>query len=99
MNRYARRRLTAAVLTVVAVTAGVTACGSGSGSSGTHSAGSGTYTVWDPYPQFDKTSAWAQVLDTCGKGAGVKIKRTAFDTSDLTNKALLAAQQETPRTC
>ena len=96
MNSFSfsrRRRLTAAALTALAVAVTATACGSGSGSTGGKAADNGTYTVWDPYPQFDKTSAWAQVLDTCGKGAGVKIKRTAFDTSDLTNKALLAAQQ------
>ncbi|MDX3804681.1 extracellular solute-binding protein [Streptomyces sp. AK04-3B] len=93
MNRSAGRRLTAAVLTVVAVTAGATACSSGA--SGTSAKGSdgGTFTVWDPYPQFDKGSAWAKLLDGCGAKAGVKIKRTAFDTGDLTNKALLAAQQ------
>ncbi|MDQ0595706.1 multiple sugar transport system substrate-binding protein [Streptomyces canus] len=95
MNRSARRRLTAAaVLTVVAVTAGATACSSGSGDTSTKAANSGTYTIWDPYPQFDKSSAWAKLLDGCGTEAGVKIKRTAFDTSDLTNKALLAAQQD-----
>ncbi|MET8804516.1 sugar ABC transporter substrate-binding protein [Streptomyces sp. NPDC004546] len=94
MNRFSRhRRLTATALTVLTVAAGATACSSGSGSSDTKSAGSGTYTIWDPYPQFDKSSAWAHLLDLCGQGAGVKIKRTAFDTSDLANKALLAAQQ------
>ncbi|MER6027758.1 sugar ABC transporter substrate-binding protein [Streptomyces sp. NPDC001851] len=94
MNRFSRhRRLTAAALTVLTVAAGATGCSSGSGSGGTKSAGSGTYTVWDPYPQFDRSSAWAHLLDVCGQGAGVKIKRTAFDTSDLANKALLAAQQ------
>ncbi|WP_405848672.1 extracellular solute-binding protein [Streptomyces sp. NBC_01518] len=93
MKRSARRRLTAAVLTVTAVTAGATACSSGSDSAGTKAADSGTYTIWDPYPQFDKSSAWAKLLDGCGTEAGVKIKRTAFDTSDLANKALLAAQQ------
>ncbi|MFF0017579.1 extracellular solute-binding protein [Streptomyces sp. NPDC005374] len=92
MNRSARRRLTAAVLTVAAVTTGATACSSGGGTS-TKAADSGTYTVWDPYPQFAKGSAWTDLLDKCGTTAGVKIKRTAFDTSDLTNKALLAAQQ------
>ncbi|ELP64981.1 extracellular solute-binding protein [Streptomyces turgidiscabies] len=95
MNRPARRRLTAAVLTVAAVTAGVTACSSDSGDTSTKAAdGGGTYTIWDPYPQFDKTSAWAKLLDGCGTEAGVKIKRTSFDTSDLTNKVLLAAQQD-----
>ncbi|HSX97120.1 MAG TPA: extracellular solute-binding protein [Streptomyces sp.] len=95
MNSYARRRrLTAAALTTLAVTLGATACGSGTGGSGTKGADSGTYTIWDPYPQFDKGSAWAKLLDSCGTEAGVKIKRTAFDTSDLSNKALLAAQQD-----
>ncbi|MET9444089.1 extracellular solute-binding protein [Streptomyces sp. NPDC006610] len=93
MRNMSRSRLiaTAALLTVVSVTG--TACSSDSGST---SAGddSGTYTVWDPYPQFDKSSDWAKLLDDCGTEAGVKIKRTAYDTSDLSNKALLAAQQD-----
>jgi multiple sugar transport system substrate-binding protein len=94
MNRSSRRRLTAAALTVVAVTTVSTACSSGKDGTTSQAADSGTYTVWDPYPQFDKSSAWAKLLDSCGTEAGVKIKRTAFDTSDLTNKALLAAQQD-----
>ncbi|MBC2906811.1 sugar ABC transporter substrate-binding protein [Streptomyces cupreus] len=89
-----RRRLTAAALTALAVTTTATACGSGSDGAGSNAADSGTYTIWDPYPQFDKSSAWAKLLDQCGTEAGVKIKRTAFDTSDLSNKALLAAQQD-----
>ncbi|MFF8972812.1 extracellular solute-binding protein [Streptomyces sp. NPDC014995] len=93
MRRSSGRRLTAAALTTVVAVVG-TACSSGSGSADTKGADGGTYTVWDPYPQFDKTSAWAKLLDDCGTEAGVKIKRTAFDTSDLSNKALLAAQQD-----
>ncbi|MYS93633.1 MULTISPECIES: sugar ABC transporter substrate-binding protein [Streptomyces] len=93
MNRLTRRRLTAATLTVVALATGTTACSSG-GSSSAKGSDSGTYTIWDPYPQFAKDSAWAKLLDDCGTKAGVKIKRTAFDTSDLTNKVLLAAQQD-----
>ncbi|MER5796201.1 extracellular solute-binding protein [Streptomyces sp. NPDC001980] len=92
MNGPAGRRLTAATLTVVALATGITACSSG-GSSSAKGADSGTYTVWDPYPQFAGDSAWAKLLDSCGGKAGVKIKRTAFDTSDLANKELLAAQQ------
>jgi multiple sugar transport system substrate-binding protein len=88
-----RRRLTAAALTALAVAVSATACSSGSGSTDTKGAGSGTYTIWDPYPQFDKSSAWAKLLDQCGAKADVKIKRTGFDTSDLGNKTLLAAQQ------
>ncbi|MEU5324520.1 extracellular solute-binding protein [Streptomyces sp. NPDC021056] len=94
MNSFSRqRRLTAAAVTALAVAVTATACSSGSGSSDSKDAGSGTYTLWDPYPQFDKTSAWAKLLDQCGTKAGVKVKRTAFDTSDLGNKTLLAAQQ------
>jgi len=94
MNSSSRhRRLTAAALTALAVTVTATACSSGSGSSDTKGAGSGTYTIWDPYPQFDQSSAWVKLLDQCGTQAGVKVKRTGFDTSDLGNKALLAAQQ------
>ncbi|MEV4452397.1 extracellular solute-binding protein, partial [Streptomyces mirabilis] len=93
MNGSTGRRLTAAALTVVALTTGTTACSSG-GSSSAKGENGGTYTLWDPYPQFAKDSAWAKLLDGCGAKAGVKIKRTAFDTSDLANKALLAAQQD-----
>ncbi|MFJ9631836.1 extracellular solute-binding protein [Streptomyces sp. NPDC101175] len=94
MNSSSRqRRLTAAAVTALAVAVTATACSSGSGSTGTKGAGGGTYTVWDPYPQFDGTSAWAKLLDQCGTKAGVKVKRTAFDTGDLGNKTLLAAQQ------
>ncbi|MFF8934471.1 extracellular solute-binding protein [Streptomyces paradoxus] len=93
MHSSSRRRLTAVALsTVVAVTGA--ACSSGSGSADAKGADSGTYTVWDPYPQFAKGSAWVKLLDECGAKAGVKIKRTGFDTSDLANKALLAAQQD-----
>jgi multiple sugar transport system substrate-binding protein len=89
-RRYPRR-LIAVSLSVVAAVGGIASCSSSPTSSS--SAGGGTYTVWDPYPQFDKTSDWAKLIDSCGSKAGVTIKRTAFDTSDLTNKELLAAQQ------
>ncbi|MFJ8048812.1 extracellular solute-binding protein [Streptomyces luteogriseus] len=93
MHSSSRRRLTAVALsTVVAVTGA--ACSSGSGSTDAKGSDSGTYTVWDPYPQFAKGSDWVKLLDACGAKAGVKIKRTGYDTSDLANKALLAAQQD-----
>ncbi|XUL93809.1 sugar ABC transporter substrate-binding protein [Streptomyces galilaeus] len=92
MTRSTGRRLTAAALTLAALTTATTACSSG-GSSSAKGGDGGTYTIWDPYPQFAKGSDWAKLLDSCGTKAGVKIKRTAFDTGDLANKALLAAQQ------
>ena len=84
------RRL-AAVAVAVTAAAGLAACGSSSGSG---AGGSSTdYTIWDPYPQFDAAAAWVKLLQSCGDKAGVKVNRTAFDTTDLTNKVLLAAQQ------
>jgi multiple sugar transport system substrate-binding protein len=88
--RSTRRTLTAAIATACAL-ATVTACGGGSGSSSSGS--SSTYTFWDPYPQFDASSDWGKRVTACGTEAGVKVKRTAYDTTDLGNKALLAAQQ------
>ncbi|SEO77083.1 sugar ABC transporter substrate-binding protein [Actinacidiphila rubida] len=84
-----------ALAAVAACTAlvGTAACGGGSGAASGKSADSGTYTFWDPYPQFDGSSAWAKLVGTCGTKAGVTVKRTAYDTTDLGNKALLAAQQ------
>ncbi|MBO1332687.1 extracellular solute-binding protein [Streptomyces sp. VRA16 Mangrove soil] len=92
MHSTFRHRLAAAALST-AVCLAATACSSGSDSSGSQGASSGTYTIWDPYPQFAKGSDWTELLDTCGSKAGVTVKRTGFDTSDLANKTLLAAQQ------
>jgi len=84
-----RQRL--AALAVLAVAAcPLTACSSDGTGSTTGS--STTYTIWDPYPQFDKGSEWVTLLSRCGTDAGVTVTRTAYDTTDLTNKTLLAAQ-------
>ncbi|GAA3762295.1 sugar ABC transporter substrate-binding protein [Salinactinospora qingdaonensis] len=72
----------------------VAACSSG-GDGGGGEAAADTYTWWDPYPQHDESSAWAERVNDCGDQAGVTIERTASDTTDLTNRALLAAQEGT----
>ncbi|PWK83807.1 carbohydrate ABC transporter substrate-binding protein (CUT1 family) [Lentzea atacamensis] len=54
-----------------------------------------TFSVWDPYPQFTAESEWVRTIEKCGAEAGVKIQRQAYDTTDLTSKVLLAAQQRT----
>jgi multiple sugar transport system substrate-binding protein len=88
------RAVGCAVLTVTLACL-TTACshddstGSAAGSSGS----GGAYAIWDPYPQFDDSSDWVKLLTKCGADAGVTVKRTGYDTTDLTNKALLAAQQ------
>ncbi|MER7588874.1 extracellular solute-binding protein [Micromonospora sp. NPDC127501] len=83
-----RRRLAAvAVIALAAVT------GSACSSSADGPADGGAYLVWDPYPQFADDSEWVALLKKCGSAAGVTVERTGYDTTDLTNKALLAAQQ------
>ncbi|MEH3076226.1 MAG: extracellular solute-binding protein [Quadrisphaera sp.] len=99
-TRRARRTSVAVALAAV-TTLALSACGGGStgtsdaGASGSGAAASGTYTIWDPYPQFDDSSDWVKLLQKCGTDNGVTVKRTGYDTTDLTNKALLAAQQGT----
>jgi multiple sugar transport system substrate-binding protein len=92
MGRSGQLALVGATVVAIAVAGSMTACSSSSDSAGDASGG-GTYTIWDPYPQFDDSSAWVQLLTKCGTTAGATVKRTGYDTTDLTNKALLAAQQ------
>ncbi len=85
-----RLRGAGAVVVALAVAGGLAACSSGkSGAAGKPA----TFTVWDPYPQFAGGSAWVNLLAACGKSAGVRVQRTGFDTTALTSKVLLAAQQ------
>ncbi|RYV49940.1 sugar ABC transporter substrate-binding protein [Pengzhenrongella frigida] len=83
------------VLTVAA--AGLTGCSSESaGTAGDSTAAAGgTYTWWDPYPQHDESSDWGKRVAACGTEAGVTLERTAYDTTALTNQALLSAQEGT----
>lgn len=90
MTRLNRRRRLAAVAVIALAAVTVSACSSSSGDSGDDG---GAYLVWDPYPQFADDSDWVALLKKCGTSAGVTVERTGYDTTDLTNKALLAAQQ------
>ena len=89
-----KRSLFSRRVTVALVAAGLslTVCSSAGDAGG---GSTGPFAVWDPYPQFDGTSEWAKVIGKCGAEAGVEVERQAYDTSDLTNKVLLAAQQGT----
>ncbi|MFI9847150.1 extracellular solute-binding protein [Nonomuraea sp. NPDC051941] len=83
---------------VLALSVSASACASAPQTGGTTTTsaaagGAGAYTWWDPYPQHDPASAWAKRVDSCGKQAGVTIQRTAYDTTALTNQALLAGQE------
>jgi multiple sugar transport system substrate-binding protein len=92
VDTFRRGRLIGAAVVAAGLIAATLAGCSGANNGGSAKAG-GTYTFWDPYPQYDASSAWAKVIDGCAADAGVKVKRTGYDTSDLTNKALLAGQQ------
>ncbi|KOX23963.1 ABC transporter substrate-binding protein [Saccharothrix sp. NRRL B-16348] len=76
---------------LVAAGLALSACSSSTGDAG--GPAGGKFAVWDPYPQFDGGSEWVKVIEDCGRQAGVEVERQAYDTSDLTNKVLLAAQQ------
>ncbi|MFC7534222.1 extracellular solute-binding protein [Actinoplanes sp. GCM10030250] len=91
MNR-SRLRAAAAITLTACLVAGCSSSSDSSSGTGDAAAG-GDYTIWDPYPQFDDSSDWVKLLTTCGTDSGVTVKRTGYDTTDLTNKALLAAQQ------
>lgn len=92
MNSRSARVIGALVLTS-ALVGTLAACSSGSPSTGS-AAPKGTYTFWDPYPQFNQSAAWTKLVESCGTKAGVTVKRTGYDTTALVNKALLAGQQK-----
>ncbi|MGM1064828.1 sugar ABC transporter substrate-binding protein [Saccharothrix sp. Mg75] len=85
----------AAGVLALTVVASVTACSSPDASTPGASA---PFTLWDPYPQQGPDSAWAKAVASCGAASGVTIERTGHDTTDLTTKVLLAAQQDVPPT-
>jgi multiple sugar transport system substrate-binding protein len=84
-----------AALAMGGVLCACSAGGSGAGGGETGDAAGGTYTWWDPYPQHDDSSDWAGRVQACGEEAGVTIERTAYDTTALTNQALLSAAEGT----
>ena len=92
------RRVAVATVSAACLVLGLAACGGSSSAGSSTASGSSTaavkdFSLWDPYPQFDATADWTKLVTKCGADAGVNIKRTGYDTTDLTNKALLAAQQ------
>jgi multiple sugar transport system substrate-binding protein len=77
-----------------AVTSATAASSSSAAPSSTAPAATGgTFTISDPYPQYTAGSAWVNLLNSCGATAGVKIKRTGYDTTALLSQTLLSAQQ------
>jgi multiple sugar transport system substrate-binding protein len=85
-----RRAAVPRLLTAACLAVSATACSSAPGGSSPD-----TFSVWDPYPQFAAGSDWVRTIEGCAAQAGVKVQRQAYDTTDLTGKVLLAAQQRT----
>ncbi|MEE6283247.1 sugar ABC transporter substrate-binding protein [Georgenia sp. MJ170] len=94
MSHHRKSRTIAIAAAAVLASGALVACsdGDGDGDGGDTAAG-GTYTWWDPYPQHTDGSDWDNRVAACGTEAGVTIDRTAFDTTQLTNQALLSAQE------
>ncbi len=95
------RRSTYVVGTAALVTMALAAC-SGGTSGGTSTSAGGTTTtaaaltsiaVWDPYPQYDDSSAWAAYVKACAP-AGTTITRTTAATSDLLNNLTSAVKED-----
>ena len=87
-------RVPLALVTVAVAVGALAACSGGGDTGADDNAETDTYTWWDPYPQHEEGSDWANRVQACGTEAGVTIERTAYDTTALTNQALLAAQED-----
>ena len=82
------RRLTAAVLAGVVLSATVAGCSpAGPG------AANGPFMVWDPYTQYGDSSVWAQLLTKCANAYGASINRSTYGAGDLVGKEVAAASQ------
>lgn len=86
-------RITMAVATAAVAVGALAGCANAGGTDTGSSEANSTFTWWDPYPQHEEGSDWANRVAACGDEAGVTIERTAYDTTALTNQALLAAQE------
>ncbi len=86
-------RTFAVVIAAVLAVPALAGCGGGAPAKDGASGKVGKFSLWDPYPQFDAAADWTKLVERCGTQAGVVVRRTSYDTTDLTNKALLAAQQ------
>ncbi|PYF99297.1 multiple sugar transport system substrate-binding protein [Georgenia satyanarayanai] len=93
MSRTTTSRAVTIGATAALISVSLAACGSDDADTGGGDAAGGTYTWWDPYPQHEEGSDWSNRVAACGEDAGVTIERTAFDTTQLTNQALLSAQE------
>lgn len=86
-----RGRLIAAVALGTAAIGMLAGCAPARGGSGDGSSANDTYTLWDPYPERDASSDWAQVIDACADDLGITIDRNAGNTGDTVKDLTTAA--------
>jgi multiple sugar transport system substrate-binding protein len=77
------------------VAIGVLAGCSGTGGTANPTEESGSYTLWDPYPDRDSSSDWAKTIDACAADLGITIERNSGNTGD-TVKDLTTAASDLP---
>ena len=89
VNNTARKsRILGALVLSTALVGGLAACATTP--TGGDSAG-GTFTLWDPYPDRDASSTWAQAIDACATDLGITIERNAGNTGDTVKDLTTAA--------
>lgn len=98
MNSHHNRRTgIATALASLAILGLVTGCSDSSPTSSADPddtsapAGGGTYTLWDPYPDRDDQSTWAQAIDACAADLGITIDRNSGNTGDTVKDLTTAA--------
>lgn len=95
MNTRNGRRKAVGLVATVGVIGLLAACSSNgdtpSGDASNPSTGGGAYTLWDPYPDRDASSTWAQAIDACAAELGVTIERNSGNTGDTVKDLTTAA--------
>jgi multiple sugar transport system substrate-binding protein len=81
-----KARVLGAIVVSSALIGGLAAC-----TGTTETSDGGTYTLWDPYPDRDASSTWAQAIDACAADLGITIKRNAGNTGDTVKDLTTAA--------
>jgi len=85
INRKSGVRIAAMLALTTAAVSVLAACSTPS------SGGSTTYSLWDPYPDRDASSTWAQAIDACATDLGITIERNSGNTGDTVRDLTTAA--------
>jgi multiple sugar transport system substrate-binding protein len=88
LSSKSRRTRAFSVIAVSSIlVGGLAACASTPGST----TESKSFTLWDPYPDRDASSTWAQAIDACADELGITIERNAGNTGDTVKDLTTAA--------